>query len=115
MKLNNIQRYAIQGMFQNSKTATQIAKELEIPEKDVQTYLNKLQESLNKIAKNKKSDGLFGKTTQGGNKLGGAIMTKGASERGDKFVKNEDGELIPVTKTEKPKDWDSKIHKIREE
>lgn len=118
-KLNNTQKYAIQGMLHDGKKIDEIAAELDISPANVEKYVESLNitiETVDKIktksqkakAKPKKINSLdvMGKTTTTGQKLGGAIMTKAASERGDEA--RRDG-------VRPPRNWEDRIHKIREE
>jgi predicted ArsR family transcriptional regulator len=114
-KLTNTQKYAIQGMLHNGLNIDQIATELDLTPANVEKYVESLNitdkiktKSQKAKAKPKKINSLdvMGKTTTTGQKLGGAIMTKAASERGDEA--RRDG-------VRPPRDWEDRIHKIREE
>lgn len=52
-KLTNTDKYTIQGMLADNKSAKQMSKALSKPIADVQSYLEKLDKTLNTITKNK--------------------------------------------------------------
>ncbi len=106
-KLSNVEKYCIQGMFQNGLSIDEICHELNRKESIVVAYLESLEHSLEKIEKNKDprtKDFIINKTRSG--KRGVSIMTETASQRSD-----EHRQQIR-SKNDKLKD---SIHKIYDE
>jgi hypothetical protein len=88
-KLSNIEKYCIQGMFQNGVTIEQMSTELNRKEETITAYLDSIESSLQKIEENKTpkaKDFMITKTS--GGKKGVAIMTQTASEHGDASRQN---------------------------
>ena len=107
-KLSNTEKFCIQGMLQNNKSFEDIAQELDRPLNMIQEYPATLETSLKKtkkVAKPKPPTALdlIATKTAGGRK-GVAIMTQGASEKGDASKE-------AATR----RNLESRVHKIREE
>ena len=81
VRLSNAQKYSIQGMIADDKTNAEMAKILKVDEKVVVSYIEKLTDSIEKIANNIESFGFVNQTD--GGKPGVAIMTETASQKGD--------------------------------
>ncbi len=110
MKLNNLHKMAIQGAALEGKKAAEIAAELDLPEKDVTTYMESTRENLkqiregisaaNKAKKEKKRTGLDNYAR----KPGVVINTPVASQHGDDSPKSA-----------KPKRYENSVHIIDKE
>ena len=109
-KITNANRYAIQGMIADSKTVPEMAKELNLGEKTVQSYVDTLNDSLAKIADHIANFGFINETD--GGKSGVAIMTEIAAQKGDVATqrKPDKKENIRTKNTI----WQPKERKVRE-
>lgn len=111
MKLSNVQKHKIQTLLTEGKASADIAKELDIPEKTVVTYLNDMFKTIERIKKEQRSaetkakvdDGIVRKTKTG--KDGVAIMTESGSARGDDFREAEKRVNTKEDFKEKSKDY----------
>lgn len=91
-RLSNIEKYTIQGMIINGKLPEDIAKAINRPEKIVTSYIETLDHSIMKIAKNI-TNGTFThkrKRTEiihesAGKRKGVTVMTEAASQKSDAF------------------------------
>lgn len=106
-KLTNVQKTTIQELIVEGKTVEEIVDKTKISKTNVENYIDKLTESLLKIAENKATevvspiptvtgpkritakDMMINKTAEKGN-TGVKVMTKGASEHHDEFRKKLD-------------------------
>lgn len=110
-KLTNVQKTTIQELIVEGKTVDEIVNKTKIAKSSVENYIEKLTESLLKIAENKAAqeqataqsplptvtgpkritakDMFIKKTAEKGNS-GVNVMTKGASEHHDEFKKKLD-------------------------
>lgn len=109
-KITNANRYAIQGMIADGKTVTEMAKELRLEEKTVQSYVDKLTNSLEKIADHIANFGFINETD--GGKPGVAIMTELSAQKGDAATqrKHDNKENIRTKNTI----WQPKEGKVRQ-
>lgn len=94
-KLSNKEKFAIQEGLRNNKTITQLAKEFDVKESLIEAYLDGLFAAMAKVEEERKATADKAKKPTAGDlminktrdkKAGGvAIMTREASEHGDKF------------------------------
>lgn len=93
MRLNKIQKYAIQWLVHNNIEITEIIKELKIPENVVKSFIEKnhntsIDNTIKTSSSQATSKQLMIRNTSAKNNNTVAIMTKEASEIGDSFKKS---------------------------
>lgn len=106
--LDNIEKFAIQGMLQNGKTVEEIAVELDRRVELIHNYIDELSASKTKIAANKKKDAGKKAATpkmptakdfminkSAGGRTGVVMMTQTAAEHSDDAVKKSGSKHDP--------------------
>jgi len=89
--LNKTHKYAIQFLHEQNKSVEDIAKELGLTKTQVQRFISTLQKTENKVAETKTTDktkNLMIRQTSVKKNNGVSIMTEGAAQLLDEFVKS---------------------------